>query len=182
MTELMALIRTRRSVRAYADRPVERDKLEALAEAVRLAPSACNSQPWRVVFVDEPELRAAVARATCTGAVNFNRFALGAPAFAVLVLEAPRLTAALGGLLKRRDFPLLDVGIASAQFCLRAAELGLGTCMIGWFDERRVKKLLGIPGHKRVALLVSVGYPATDAPTRDKDRKPLDETRSYNRY
>lgn len=180
--ELMQLIRKRRSVRAYADKPVEREKLEALAEAVRLAPSACNSQPWRVVFVDEPELRDRIARATFTGVVNFNRFTVGARAFAVLVMEKPRLTAAIGGFLKRRDFPLLDVGIAAAQLCLRAAELGLGTCMLGWFDERKVKKLLGIPGGTRVALLVSIGYPATDAPVREKQRKATADIRSFNAY
>jgi len=179
---LMELIRERRSVRAYSSQAVERDKLEALAEAVRLAPSASNSQPWHLILVDDPELKDSVARATFSKVLNFNRFAVGAPAFAVLVLEEPPLLTKTGSILKRRDFPLIDIGIAAAQLCLRATELGLGTCMLGWFDERRIQRLLGIPRRKRLALVVTIGYPANDTPVREKNRKTLDSMRTYNGY
>jgi nitroreductase len=180
--DLPELMRERRSVRAYADRPVDREQLEHLAEAVRLAPSACNSQPWRVVFVDDPDLKNAVARATFSTAINFNRFAVGAPVLAVLVAERPKALAMMGAVLKDRALPLIDIGIAAAQFTLRARELGLGTCMLGWFDERKIKKLLGIPRGKRLALVITVGHPASQLPAREKERKPLDAVRSYNRY
>ena len=179
---LMELIKERRSVRAYSSQVVEREKLELLAEAVRLAPSASNSQPWHLVLVDEPALKDSVARATFSTALNFNKFALGAPAFGVLVVEEPPLLTKTGSILKRRDFPLIDIGIAAVQLCLRATELGLGTCMLGWFNERRIQKLLGIPRRKRLALVVTIGYPATQPPLREKNRKALDSMRSYNRY
>ncbi|MFA6507284.1 MAG: nitroreductase family protein [Treponemataceae bacterium] len=180
--ELTRLFKERRSVRSYDPRPVEREKLEELAEAFRLAPSACNSQPWRIIFVEESALKDEVARATFSGAINFNRFAVGAPVLAVLVIEQPRLTAKIGAVVKSRDLPLLDVGIAASQFVLRACELGLGTCMLGWFDERKIRTLLGIPRGKRLALVITIGYPAVNVAVREKERKPLDEVRSYNRY
>ncbi len=179
---LMDTFRERRSVRAYSSQTVEREKLEALAEAVRIAPSASNSQPWHLVLVDDPVLKESVARATFSKVINFNRFALGAPAFAVLVVEEPPLLTKTGSILKRRDFPLIDTGIAAAQLCLHATELGLGTCMLGWFDEGRIRRLLGIPRRNRIALVVTIGYPANDTPIREKNRKPLDSMRSYNRY
>ena len=77
--DFMDLMLHRRSVRRYEQKPVDRTMLEALAEAVRLAPSASNQQPWRLVYVDEPELRMKVAQATFNGVVSFNRFAVGAP-------------------------------------------------------------------------------------------------------
>jgi nitroreductase len=84
--------------------------------------------------------------------------------------------------LKRRDYPLIDVGIAAEHFCLQAAELGLGTCMIGWFDERRIRKLIGAPSFKRLALVISVGYPEADDPARPKSRKPTEAILGRNAY
>ncbi len=180
--DFMELAHKRRSVRSYADRPVEREKLEQLAEAVRLAPSATNTQPWHLIIVDEKELKNAVAEATCTPPVPLNRFAAGAPVCAVLVIEEQDTLHRVGALLQGRTFPLIDIGIAAVQLCLRATELGLGTCMLGWFNERRIKKLLGIPRRKRIGLVITVGYPANDLPPKEKNRKSLEEIRSYNRY
>jgi len=179
---LLELIEERTSVRNYDTRPVEREKLEALAEAFRLAPSASNSQPWRIIFVDEPELKDSIARATFARTISFNKFAAGAPAIAVIVIEPPRLITSVGAVLKRRDFPLIDIGIATAQLILRAVELDLGTCVLGWFDEGKIKKLLGIPKKKRLALVVTIGYPAEHLAKREKTRKPIESVRSYNAY
>ena len=93
--------------------------------------------------------------------------------------EKMNLTARIGSVIKDKEYSLLDVGIAVEHFCLQAAELGLGTCIMGWFDEKKVKKLLGI-GSKRVPLLVSLGYPAGE--TRRKARKALDEMSCWNKY
>lgn len=176
------LINLRQSVRRYQDKPVEREKIEKLAEAVRLAPSASNSQPWKLIIVDEPERKDRVARATFSPLVSFNKFAVQAPVMAVLVIERPRVITQIGGNLKNREFPLIDIGIAAEHFCLQAAELGLGTCMMGWFNERKIKKILDIPRRKRVGLVISLGYAPDDYKLRQKTRKPLGGICSFNSY
>lgn len=176
------LIRVRQSVRSYSSRPVEPEKLGLLIEAVRLAPSACNSQPWKVILVDDPALRDAVARETVSAAIPMNRWVNQAPVIAVLAVEKPKAIAQVGGWLREREYPLYDVGIAAEHLCLQAADVGLGTCMIGWFNERAIRKLLSIPRGTRVGLLVTVGYPADDYPIRPKTRKGAEQICSYNRY
>lgn len=176
------LIQQRQSVRKYQDKPVERKKLEKLIEAVHLAPSACNSQPWKVIIVDEPELKNRVARATFNEVISFNRFTVQAPVMAVLVIEKARLIARAGGSIKNKEYPQYDIGIAADHFCLQATELGLGTCMIGWFNEQKIKTLLNIPKKRRIGLLISLGYPPEDYKLRKKIRKPLEEIYGFNSY
>jgi nitroreductase len=176
------LITYRQSVRRYSDRPVEPGKQDRLVEAVRLAPSACNAQPWTLLLVDEPTLRTEVAKATFGKALSFNQFASQAPLIAVLVIEPPPMTVRLGALIKRRELPLIDIGIAAAQLCLQAAELGLGSCMLGWFDEGKIKQLLNIPRRRRIGLLVTLGYAAPNYQLRNKQRKPADAMSCRNSY
>ena len=181
-TPFAELIRNRQSVREYLRRPVADDDLQQLIEAVRLAPSASNSQPWRLIIVTDPERKDLVARATFSPLVAFNRFTLQAPVIAVLTIERPGLVTQIGGRLKGREFPLIDIGIAAEHFCLQAAELGLGTCMIGWFDEDEVKRVLHIPARTRVGLLISLGYAPEDYPLRRKIRKSAAEMSGFNSY
>jgi nitroreductase len=176
------LVKNRQSVRSYQGTPVEPEKLRLLIESVRLAPSASNSQPWKLIIVDDPELRNRVARATFSRTISFNRFAPEAPVIAVLTVEHPRVITQIGGWIKRREFPLIDIGIAAEHFCLQAAELGLGTCMLGWFDERAIKKLLAIPRTIRVGLLITVGYPGPGHLPRTKIRKETAVMCSFNSY
>lgn len=180
--EFSALIRQRQSVRAYANRPIEPEKLEQLIEAVRLAPSASNSQPWKLILVTEPTLKDRIALATYSTLISFNKFVPQAPALAVLVIERPKVITQIGATLKNRDFPLIDIGIAAAHFCLQATALGLATCMLGWFDEKVVQELLQIPQRKRIGLLISLGYAAPDDPIRAKKRKAKENMSSFNRY
>lgn len=180
--DFLDLVRTRQSVRRYIGRPVEPDKLEKMIEAVRLAPSASNSQPWTLVIVNDPEVKTNLARATFSQAVSFNKFALDAPLFVVFVIERPKVITQIGSSIKDREFPLIDIGIAAEHFCLQAAALGLGTCMIGWFNEKKVRQLLGIPANKRIGLIISVGYAPEDYPLRKKIRKPVEEMSRYNKY
>lgn len=168
------LIRARYSLRTYSDRPVEREKLTACVEAARLSPSACNSQPWSFIIVDDPELISRIAPLTTSAAVPINKFVTQAPAIAVVVSERPNLSSRFGAAVKRTPFYLIDVGIAAEHFCLQAAELGLGTCMLGWFDQAAVKRTLGIPRRKKVPLLITIGYPREGKPP-DKRRKELKE-------
>lgn len=182
----MAFLETvaaRRSCRAYDPaRPVEREKIERCLEAARRAPSASNGQPWKFVVVSDPGLRERVARSTHGALVSFNRFALQAPHLVVVVMEPTRALTRLGGFLKRRRFELLDLGMASMQLCLQAAEDGLGTCMLGWFGERAIRRVLAIPRGRRIALVITLGYPAEGWDPAPRPRKPLDAVRSYDRY
>lgn len=176
------LINLRQSVRKYKDKPVEIEKIEKLIEAVHIAPSACNSQPWKIIVVDEPELRNEVARATFSKTISFNKFAAQAPVIAVLVIEKAKLIAQIGGSIKNQEYPFYDIGIAAAHFCLQAADLGLGTCMIGWFDEKKIQQLLKIPEKRKIGLVITLGYPPDDYKLRQKIRKSVDEIYGFNSY
>lgn len=175
--DFLELVKKRQSDRKYESRAVEREKVVQCLEAARWAPSACNSQPWKFVVVDDPALLSPIALAAAS--MGMNKFAHEAPVFVAVVLEKMNFTARIGSVIKDKEYSLLDVGIAVEHFCLQAAEIGLGTCIMGWFDEKKVKKLLQIE-NKRVPLLISVGYPAS--PTRKKVRKTLDEMSSWNKY
>jgi nitroreductase len=176
------LIHTRRSVRKYEQKTVEPEKLRKLIEAVRLAPSASNEQPWKLILVDDPEIKNQVAQAAFSKTVSFNRFAMEAPVIAVLAIEKPSLLAQIGGWLKDRPFYLIDTGIAAAHFCLQATELGLGTCILGWFDEGRIKEILQIPRATRVGLVITLGYDADHQAPRPKTRKAAEAMSSRNKY
>jgi len=173
---------TRQSVRKYTSQPIEKNKLIRCLDAARLAPSASNSQPWTFVVVDDPPLREKVAKHTFDQVLSFNRFVLEANVLVVLVLEKPKVITRIGANIKNREFPLIDIGIAAEHFCLQAAEEGLGTCMLGWFSELAIKKLLNIPKSKRIGLLISVGYPPKDYRVRKKTRRPFEKVVRYNTY
>jgi len=176
------LINLRQSVRKYSETPVEREKIEKIIGAVHIAPSACNSQPWKIIIVDDPELKNEVAKATFSKTIAFNKFTIEAPVIAVLVIEKAKLIAQIGGSIKDMEYPKIDIGIAAAHFCLQAAELGLGTCMIGWFDEKKIRQLLKIPEKRKIGLVITLGYPSADYKLRKKIRKPLDEICGFNSY
>lgn len=182
MTSFMDLVLSRRSVRRYSPRAVEEEKISLCVEAARLAPSASNGQPWRFILVDEPSLREEVARACFGPGAAFNRFAAQAPVLIVLVIEPSTGLNRIGALVKRRSYPLIDIGIAAEHFCLQAAELGLGACMMGWFGEGRIKKLLGVPAARRIGLVISLGYPDESDSPRPKARNGLDAMFGRNRY
>ncbi len=177
----LELVNKRQSQRSYKDTPVEREKILKCIEAARLAPSACNSQPWRFVVVDNSELKTKIAATASAKILGMNQFANQAPVIVALVDEGSNLTAKLGGKIKDKEYNKLDIGIAAEHFCLQATEEELGTCMIGWFDEKNAKKLLNIPAKKRIELLITVGYPANDK-IRTKMRKQISEIHSFNSY
>lgn len=176
--KLIDLIKTRQSDRKYLDKSVEREKIERCLEAARLAPSASNTQPWEFIVVEEPELKNKVAYATYSDLIKFNRFVPSAPVLVVLNSWKPKLLYAIGGILKNRQFNLIDVGIAAEHFCLQAAEEGLGTCILGWFQTRKIMKLLDIKAPKKPALVITLGYSGHEK-IRDKKRKSIDEIRKY---
>jgi nitroreductase len=181
MMKFTDLVNRRQSVRKYVPRPVEREKIERCLEAARLAPSACNSQPWKFIVVDDPELKEAVAQKTFGKVVSFNHFTLQVPVLVLIVSEKPNITAQFGAIIKDRPLHLIDIGIAAIHFCFQAVEEGLGTCMLGWFNEKAIKRLLHIPPTRRIDLIISLGYPESDE-IRPKNRKEFDQIVSYNGY
>ena len=132
--------------------------------------------------MDEPELKNRVAEATFSKTVSFNKFVLEAPVIAVFVIEKAKLIAQIGGKIKNQEYPQYDIGIAAEHFCLQATELGLGTCMLGWFNEKKIQKLLNIPSKRKVGLVISLGYAPEDYKQRKKIRKPIEEICGYNSY
>ena len=172
------LILTRQSDRRYMPDPVSREDVLKCLEAARMSPSACNSQPWKFIVVDDKAKLAEMADAA--EGLGMNKFTRDVPVMVAVVLEKMNATARLGSLLKHKDYSMLDLGMAVEHFCLQAADLGLGTCIMGWFDEKRIARLLGVPRGKRIPLIISLGYP--ENPTRRKVRKPVEDMSSWNSY
>ncbi|MBN1476857.1 nitroreductase family protein [Candidatus Sumerlaeota bacterium] len=177
---LEEILRRRHSVRAFDDRPVRLEDILALGEAARLAPSACNSQTWRFVAVTDRGLIARICDEATRPFIR-NEFLRQAPLVIVgcsqLDVVANRLGTAITGI----EYFQIDLGIAMEHMVLRATELGLGTCWIGWFRENKVKRILGIPRRIRVSAMLAVGYPRGEE-TRAHSRKPLSEILFADRW
>lgn len=177
--DFLQLAASRQSDRAYDKaRVVEPEKLERILEAARLAPSACNAQPWKFVVVTDPELSVKVGKAAA--GLGMNKFAKDAPVHILIVEESMNVTSFLGAKIKDKYFPLIDIGIAASHIVLAAESEGLGSCILGWFDEKDIKKLTGIPANKRLLLDIAVGYSLKEK--RKKLRKPKEKVISYNNY
>ncbi len=176
--ELKELIEKRQSTRKYKTLEVEHEKVEKIIEAARFAPSACNAQAWKFIVVNDPVIRKQVAEATAS--LGMNKFVLEAPVIIVIVLERANMSSAIGSQIKNKNYKWIDIGIAAENICLQATELGLGSCMIGWFNEKKLKKILHIPRNKSIPLLVTLGYP--DDHYRQKIRKSLNEICVFNSY
>jgi nitroreductase len=156
-------ITSRRNVRSYADRPVPDADLDRILEAGRRAPSSQNWQPWDFVLVTERETLRELAK-VWRGAGHV------ADSAATIVVVGPTA-----------DNPFrraqLDLGQATMQMMIAAADLGIGSCHAGIADLARVRELLGIPEDRDWALLISLGYPADRplAPVKKPDRRPFDD-------
>ncbi len=164
-------IRTRKSVRQFLDKPIEDEKIKALLEAARLAPSASNRQEGRFVVVTD-----AGTRKRLVGAAANQRFVGEAACVIACCADTDMHEMKCDQLC----YPI-DVAIQIDHMTLRAVELGLGTCWIGAFYEDRVKDVLGIPDSIRVVELLTIGYPA-DASVRSKNRLSLDQIVHYEKW
>ena len=167
--DFLEIANLRQSCRSYdPEREVEQEKLDAILQAVQLAPSACNGQPYHLT-VCRGEAAKSVA-AACTG-MGMNKFALQAPVLLV-ISEMPYVkSAAMAAKVKGNDYRSMDIGIAVAYLTAEAATQDLGTCILGWFDDEKIRNICGL-SHP-VRLVVTLGY-AADAP-RTKKRKELSE-------
>ena len=170
----MELARTRQSCRSYdPDREIESEKLSAILESARLAPSACNGQPYRIT-VCKGEAASAVAKAV-TG-MGMNKFAADAPILLVVSEEPYVPTAAFGAKVKKNDYRSIDIGIVAAHITAEATEQGLGSCILGWLDDEKIRRICSLD--QPVRLVITIGY-AKDETVRPKKRKTLDELIRY---
>jgi len=174
------LVNKRISVREYKDLPIDDDSIRLCLEAARLAPSACNSQPWRFIVVNDKDLKDRLCDRAFSGIYGMNAFAKGAPVIIAVVSERAKFIAKIGGHFRGTSYYLIDIGIACEHLVLQAAELGIGTCMLGWFNEKAAKEILGIPRPKKVDLLISLGY--YKETQKERARRTLSEISGYNKY
>ena len=166
----MEIANIRQSCRAYDEtRSVEREKLDAILEAARLSPSACNGQPYHFTVCTGDTAREA---AKATQGLGMNKFASQAPIL-IVVSEQPYVkSAAMGAKVKNNDYRSIDIGIAAAYLTAEAAAQGLGTCILGWFDDSKLRALCGLD--TPVRLVITLGYPKDDT-LRPKQRKDISE-------
>ncbi len=169
--DFLEIAKQRQSCRSYdPTRPVEQEKLDAILEAVRLAPSACNGQPYHLTLCRGEKAREAAA---ATMGMGMNKFAAQAPVLMV-ISEAPYCkSAALGARVKGNDYRSIDIGIAAAYLTAQATALGLSTCILGWLDDEKLRKLCGL--EHPVRLVITLGYAREGDPLRTKKRKAMDE-------
>ena len=161
----------RQSCRSYdAERGIEQEKIDRILASARLAPSACNGQPYHIT-VCRGEAAKKVAEAT--QGMGMNKFAADAPVLFV-ISEMPYVpTAALGARVKKNDYRSIDIGIVAAYLTAEAAAQGLGTCILGWLDDGEIRNICGLDG--AVRLVIALGYPKAGDKLRVKKRKDLDE-------
>jgi nitroreductase len=172
----MDLVKKRRSTRKYLSDRVPRELIERCIEAATYAPTACNTQSWRFVVV-EGDLKRELVEKSLGGIIVPNRFVGEAPAIVVIATDLDLVAHRIGGKVKGIDYNLIDAGIAGEHFVLQAAELDLGTCWIGWFDKKAVKRLLKLPSGWDVSAMLTIGYPA-EKPS-EKQRKRVDEVAEF---
>ena len=167
----MEIANRRQSCRSYDPcRVVEQEKIEAVLEAARLAPSACNGQPYHFTVCRGDAAKQAAA--LCTG-MGMNKFAADAPVL-IVVSEMPYVkSAAFGAKAKNNDYRSMDIGIATAYLTAEAAAQGLGTCILGWFDDEKLRKLCNL--QYPVRLVITLGYPGEKDQLRQKKRKDMEE-------
>lgn len=173
--DFLEIARTRQSCRSYdPERTVEEEKLQAVLEAVRLAPSACNGQPY---FVTVCRGNAAKEAALACRGVGMNKFAIDAPVLLVFSEKPYVKSAAFGAKVKGNDYRSIDIGIACAYLTAEATAQGLSTCILGWFDDAKIREICGLTEPAR--LVITLGYAKEGDVLRDKKRKALPELVGY---
>lgn len=175
-SKVLKVIQDRYSVRDYLDQPIEDEKLKAILESARLAPSASNSQPWHFYVVKNKEKIKLLAQKMPLGSkLVINSFIAQAPVVVVATAGPIDLLHRVLSFVVNKRWYYLDVAIALEHMVLTAWELGIGSCWIGWFDEKKVKKLLNIPKNEEVIALLTLGYPKEKGLLHPKARKKIEE-------
>lgn len=162
---------TRQSCRSYDPaRDVEPEKLEAVLASGRLAPSACNSQPYHMTVCRGAK---ATAVAAATQGMGMNRFTAEAPVMIVISEASYNPTAGVGAKVRHNDYRSIDIGILTAYLTAEAAAQGLGSCILGWFDDGKIREICGLK--TPVRLVICLGYAKQDDPLRPKKRRAMEQ-------
>ena len=165
----------RQSCRAYdPDRAIEQEKLNKILASARLAPSACNGQPYQITVCRGDTARQV---ALATQGMGMNKFAVDAPVLLVLSEMPYVATAALGARVKKNDYRSIDIGITAAYITAEATAQGLGSCILGWLDDEKIRAVCGMEG--TVRLVITVGYAKDGDILRPKKRKDPAELIKY---
>lgn len=173
--DFLKIANARQSCRSYDNsKPVEKEKIEAILEAVRLAPSACNGQPYHLTVCTGKN---AIKVAKATMGMGINKFADEAPVLIVISEEDYVKSAAAGAKLKNNDYRSMDIGIAAAYLTAQATAVGLSTCILGWLDDEKIRQVCDLK--HPVRLVVTLGYAKEDDTLRTKKRKEIDKLVSY---
>ena len=157
LVTFLDLAKRRSSCRHYENKPVAYEDLAYCLESARLAPSACNKQPWRFLVVDDAEKRKQIFQKGRRAGIK-HEWLRDVPVFVALCIRRNILTHRAAPAVSGLQYYMIDAGIAGEHFVLAATERGLRTCWIGWFHERRVKKILGVPHNVRIVSLIAVGH------------------------
>ena len=169
--DFKTIAQTRQSCRKYdPQRAVEDEKLQAILESARLAPSACNGQPYRLTVCRDDTAKQV---ATAVMGMGMNKFAKDAPIMIVISEEPYVASAALGAKVKGNDYRSIDIGIVAAYITAEATAQGLDTCILGWLDDKKIREVCNLDSPVR--LVITVGYAPEGYPLREKQRKPLSE-------
>jgi len=170
------VIKERASVREYAERPIEEEKLNLILESARLAPSASNTQPLHFYVVkDKKKIKALSKKMPLGSHLVINSFIAEAPVVIVATAGPLSFLQKVASFIVNKRWYYLDVAIALEHMVLTAQELGIGSCWIGWFDEKKIKTLLDIPKEEEVIALLTLGYPKEGYLPHHKGRKKLEE-------
>jgi len=174
MNSFLDIVNKRFSCRAYKSDHVPREMIEKIIEATRLAPSACNKQPWRLAVVTDPAMRGELASDGILPGIGMD-WIKDAPVILVLGIRKSFVTHQVVPTISGVDYPLLDLGIAGEHAVLQAAELGLGTCWIGWIRQEPIRKIVDWPKDIIPQAMITLGWPA-EQPVQKTTRLPASET------
>lgn len=178
--KLDEIFESRRSIRSFSRKPIARQDVFSLIHAARIAPSACNSQTWRFVVVSRLETIRHIAQ-TAMRPIIPNRWLADVPLLIVGCSQLDIIANRVGRKFTGTDYYQIDLGIAMEHMVLKATELGLGTCWIGWFREDRIKQILDIPSRIKVSAMLAVGYPKAPL-SKARGRKSIQEIAFSERW
>ncbi len=180
MIDFDQILDRRRSVRSFDSRPVRSKDLMAIIEAARLAPSACNSQTWRFVVVTDRKTIQQIGYEAMRPVIP-NKWIAQAPVVIVGCSQLDIVANRIGSMITGIEYYQIDMGIAMEHMVLKATELGLGTCWIGWFRENKIKEILEIPKRIKVSAMLALGYAKKEVPNTRK-RKPFEKIMFAERW
>ena len=171
--DLEKLFMTRQSTREYDNKPVTDEDLLEICRLAKFAPSAVNSQPYKMYAINGEKAKLFAKNVQLLGS---NKWASACPAFIVIEQGKPPILERLGQKIVKTEFVPIDIGILSAFITLAAENMGIQTCILGMRDEKGIAQFLGLKAGAKFPLVIAVGYAPDDYPVREKNRKSFEDT------